>query len=66
MNSSDNVAGHLADPDTVAGDGREAPGRGLPLLRARTWAIGFLLFAIILAIVFSQTMPDFFQAAYHM
>jgi hypothetical protein len=50
----------------VAGDGHHASGRGVPLLRARTWAVGFLLFAIILAIVFSQTMPDFFRAAYHM
>ena len=66
MNSADKAAGHLGNLDTVAGDGRHTSGRGLPLLRARTWAVGFLLFAIILAIVFSQTMPDFFRAAYHM
>ncbi|HEY0543719.1 MAG TPA: hypothetical protein VGD53_35535 [Actinoallomurus sp.] len=48
------------------GDGRDAGGGGLPLLRARTWAIGFLLVAIALAIVFSLTMADLFRAAYHL
>jgi hypothetical protein len=49
-----------------AGDGRDAGGSGLPLLRARTWAIAFLLVAIALAIVFSLTMADLFRAAYHL
>jgi hypothetical protein len=40
--------------------------RGLPLLRARTWAIAFLLFAVALTIVLAQTMPAFFRAAYHL
>jgi hypothetical protein len=40
--------------------------RGLPLLRARTWAIAFLLFAIVLAAVLAETMPSFFRAAYHL
>jgi hypothetical protein len=48
------------------GDNRDTGGGGLPLLRARTWAIGFLLVAIALAIVFSLTMADFFRAAYHL
>lgn len=48
------------------GDGRDAGGGGLPLLRARTWAIGFLLVAIALAIVFSLTMANLFRAAYHL
>jgi hypothetical protein len=39
--------------------------RELPLLKARTWAIWFLVFAIILAAVFAATMPAFFRAAYH-
>jgi hypothetical protein len=47
-------------------DGRDAGGGGLPLLRARTWAIAFLLVAIALAIVFSLTMADLFRAAYHL
>ncbi|MGH3628891.1 MAG: hypothetical protein ACRDRL_15830 [Sciscionella sp.] len=38
----------------------------LPLLRAGRWAMGFLLIAIALAVVFSQTMPDFFRAAYQL
>jgi hypothetical protein len=53
------------DTHEPAGDGRDAGG-GLPLLRARTWAIGFLLVAIALAIVFSLTMADLFRAAYHL
>ena len=40
--------------------------RGLPLLRARTWAIAFLVFAIVLAVVLAETMPSFFRAAYHL
>ncbi|KID30391.1 hypothetical protein HQ32_02645 [Prauserella sp. Am3] len=36
----------------------------LPLLRARTWSVGFLALAIVLAFVFAQTMPEFFQAAH--
>jgi hypothetical protein len=40
--------------------------RGLPLLKARTWAIAFLLFAVVLAVVLAQTMPAFFRAAYHL
>jgi hypothetical protein len=40
--------------------------RGLALLRARTWAIAFLLFAVVLAVVLAQTMPAFFRAAYHL
>jgi hypothetical protein len=47
-------------------DDGDTGGGGLPLLRARTWAIGFLLVAIALAIVFSLTMADFFRAAYHL
>lgn len=47
----------------------EAPGAGtanalLPLLRARTWSIGFLALAIVLAVVFAQTMPELFRAAH--
>lgn len=38
----------------------------LPLLRAGRWAIGFLVIAVALAVVFSLTMPAFFNAAYHL
>ncbi|MGH3504887.1 MAG: hypothetical protein ACRDQA_28925 [Nocardioidaceae bacterium] len=38
---------------------------GLPLFNAKIWSIGFLVFAIVLAIVFAETMPAFFQAAYN-
>jgi hypothetical protein len=40
--------------------------RGLPLFRARNWAIAFLLFAIVLAAILALTMPAFFRAAYHL
>lgn len=57
-------------PGTTPDGGQAASARtepqGLPLLKARTWAIAFLLFAIILAIVIAQTMPAFFRAAYHL
>lgn len=39
-------------------------GSKLPLLNARTWAIGFLIFAIALAVLFSQTMVDFMRHAH--
>lgn len=44
----------------------ESPTGTLPLYKAKHWAIGFLLFAIVLAVVFGQTMPAFFKAAYNM
>jgi hypothetical protein len=58
-------------PVSVTPDGSQtaaaaAEKRGLPLLRARTWAIAFLLFAIVLAAVLAETMPAFFHAAYHL
>ena len=34
-------------------------GRELPLLNARRWALGFLAFAVVLAIVFSQFLIGF-------
>ncbi|HLH59491.1 MAG TPA: hypothetical protein VKV33_10120 [Streptosporangiaceae bacterium] len=55
------------DAAPVPSTGSAEPGpRGLPLLRARNWAIAFLLFAIVLAAVLAQTMPAFFRAAYHL
>jgi hypothetical protein len=61
----------MEHPASAASDGSQgAVARteppGLPLLRARTWAIAFLLFAVILAAVLAQTMPAFFHAAYHL
>ncbi|HJP77463.1 MAG TPA: hypothetical protein VJ914_24555 [Pseudonocardiaceae bacterium] len=40
------------------------PQRPLPLVNARTWAIGFLVFGVVLSIVLSQTMVGFLHAAY--
>ena len=49
----------------MAGNERDdAPKALLPLLGARTWSIGFLVVAVVLAFVLARTMPDFFQAAY--
>ncbi|WP_019122500.1 hypothetical protein [Brevibacillus massiliensis] len=43
----------------------EEPQTGsLPLFNAKKWAIGFLIFGILLAILFGATMPEFFKAAY--
>jgi ubiquinone biosynthesis protein UbiJ len=36
----------------------------LPLLNARTWALSFLVFAVVLAIVFSQFLIDFMGRAH--
>jgi hypothetical protein len=55
-----------ATPDNSQAAAPTTEPRGLPLLRARTWAIAFLLFAVVLAIVLAQTMPAFFRAAYHL
>jgi hypothetical protein len=38
--------------------------RPLPLINAKAWAIGFLVFSILLTLVFALTMPDFFRNAY--
>ncbi|MCV7161937.1 MULTISPECIES: hypothetical protein [Mycobacteriaceae] len=35
----------------------------LPLLNARTWALGFLVFSIIVAVIFSQFLVDFMASA---
>jgi hypothetical protein len=56
----------MTEPHGPDVGGHDAGGGGLPLLRARTWAIAFLLVAIALAIVFSLTMADLFRAAYHL
>lgn len=55
-----------ATPDGAQARALTAEPRGLPLLKARTWAIAFLLFAVVLAVVLAQTMPAFFRAAYHL
>jgi hypothetical protein len=55
-----------ATPDGGQAAATTTESRGLPLLRARTWAIAFLLFAVVLAVVLAQTMPAFFRAAYHL
>jgi hypothetical protein len=57
---------HPATPGGSQATAATTGQRGLPLLRARTWAIAFLLFAIVLAVVLAQTMPTFFRAAYHL
>lgn len=36
----------------------------LPLLDARAWALGFLAFAVVVAVVFSQFLIDFIASAY--
>jgi hypothetical protein len=36
----------------------------LPLLNARAWALGFLSFAVVLAIVFSAFLVDFIARAH--
>jgi hypothetical protein len=61
----------MKHPASSTPDGTQAAAattepRGLPLLRAKTWAIAFLLFAVVLAVVLAQTMPAFFRAAYHL
>lgn len=38
--------------------------RPLPLINAKAWAIGFLIFSILLTLLFAVTMPDFFRDAY--
>ncbi|HEX4361597.1 MAG TPA: hypothetical protein VH141_28950 [Pseudonocardia sp.] len=40
------------------------PARDLPRVDARAWAIGFLIFGIVLAVVLSQTMIGFLAAAH--
>lgn len=55
-----------ATPDSGQAAAATTEPRGLPLLKARTWAIAFLLFAVVLAVVLAQTMPAFFRAAYHL
>ena len=55
-----------AAPDSSRAASATTEPRGLPLLKARTWAIAFLLFAILLAAILAQTMPAFFRAAYHL
>lgn len=43
----------------------QEPDKGsLPLFDAKKWAIGFLIFGILLAILFGATMPEFYKAAY--
>jgi hypothetical protein len=37
--------------------------RTLPLLNARTWAIGFLVFSIVVAVVFSRFLITFIAHA---
>ncbi|WNE93991.1 hypothetical protein PS467_00985 [Streptomyces luomodiensis] len=44
----------LSDDSTAA---------SLPLLDARRWALGFLAFAVVLAVVFSQLLIDFIAHA---
>jgi hypothetical protein len=38
-------------------------GTALPLLNARTWALSFLLFAVVLAVVGSQFLVEFMSRA---
>ncbi|MCE0764165.1 hypothetical protein LWC35_14775 [Pseudonocardia kujensis] len=35
----------------------------LPLLNARRWALGFLAFAVVLAVIFSQLLIEFIAQA---
>jgi hypothetical protein len=46
----------------VHGDPAEHEG-GLPLLNARTWSLGFLVIAVVLAVIYGLTMPGFFEDA---
>ncbi|MFN3002401.1 hypothetical protein [Mycolicibacterium wolinskyi] len=36
----------------------------LPLLDARAWALGFLVFSVIVAVIFSQYLIDFIASAH--
>ena len=44
-------------------DAPEQP-RPLPLINAKAWALGFLVFSVALTLLFAVTMPDFFRDAY--
>ncbi|HEX4253398.1 MAG TPA: DUF6480 family protein [Pseudonocardia sp.] len=50
-------------PGTGTAAGAE-PVRDLPLVDARAWALGFLIFGIVLAVLLSQTMIGFLAAAH--
>ena len=45
-------------------DQDDSHGANLPLLNARTWSLAFLVFAIVLAVVFSQFLIDFIARAH--
>jgi hypothetical protein len=51
-------------PDSAPAPGGGEPARELPRVDARAWAIAFLIFGIVLAVVLSQTMIGFLQAAH--
>ncbi|BBX32448.1 hypothetical protein [Mycolicibacterium mageritense] len=42
----------------------EAQSAALPLLDARAWALGFLVFSVIVAVIFSQYLIDFIASAH--
>lgn len=44
-------------PTTPTSD--DSAAASLPLLDARRWALGFLAFAVVLAVVFSRLLIDF-------
>ncbi|GLV78284.1 hypothetical protein ACH4VS_33145 [Streptomyces hygroscopicus] len=49
-------------PTTPVSD--ESTAASLPLLDARRWALGFLAFAVVLAVVFSQLLIDLIARAH--
>ncbi|WP_165612817.1 hypothetical protein [Mycolicibacterium fortuitum] len=48
----------------MSGNEPEAQSAALPLLNSRTWALGFLAFSVLVAIVFSQYLIDFIASAH--
>ncbi|MBN3454919.1 hypothetical protein [Mycolicibacterium sp.] len=42
----------------------ETQSAALPLLDARAWALGFLVFSVIVAVIFSQYLVDFIASAH--
>jgi hypothetical protein len=51
-------------PSSTGTEVAAEPPRDLPLVDARAWALGFLIFGIVLAVLLSQTMIGFLAAAH--